>query len=233
MDYILKGFHEAFRLLISIDTEIYGIIALSLWVSGLATIFAMVVGIPLGFYTGIKKFPFKKMFGSVLFTAMGIPPVVIGLFVAIFLSRKGPLGAYELLFTPQAMMLAQFFLVLPIVTGILYGTAKEKGRQVLELAHTLGAKRIEVLKLLTGELCGSVILAVMMAFGRAISEVGAVMLVGGNIKGNTRVMTTFIAMNNSMGAYEQSIAMAIVLLTLSFLINGITHHMTGGKLDVD
>lgn len=233
MDYILKGIHEAFKLLFIVDPEIYGIIALSLWVSGLATLFAMVVGIPLGFYTGIKKFPFKKIFGSVLFTAMGIPPVVIGLFVAIFLSRKGPLGAYELLFTPQAMMLAQFFLVLPIVTGILYGTAKEKGRQVLELAHTLGANRIEVLKLLIDELCGSVLLAVMMAFGRAISEVGAVMLVGGNIKGNTRVMTTFIAMNNSMGAYEQSIAMAIVLLTLSFLINGITHHMTGGKFDVD
>lgn len=233
MDYIFEGFREAFWLLFSGDTEIFGIIVLSLFVSITATILAVLIGVPLGFYTGIKQFPLKKLYGSVLYTAMGIPPVVIGLVVAILLSRRGPLGRYELLFTPQAMIIAQFCLVLPIVTGILFGTAKDRGREVLELAFTLGANRRESLKLLIKELNTTVLLAIMTAFGRAISEVGAVMLVGGNIRGSTRMMTTYIALNNSMGAYERSIAMAIVLLLISLIINAITQHMTGGKAYVD
>ncbi len=233
MEYIINGFKQAFVLLFSGDPEMIQIILLSLFVSVVGTLFAAIIGVPLGLYLGIKRFPLKRMFGSVIYTAMGFPPVVIGLLVAIFLSRKGPFGTYELLFTPQAMMIAQFLLVLPIITGILFGSAKDKGRQVLELAFTLGANRRESLKLLIHELNASVLLAVMTAFGRAISEVGAVMLVGGNIKGSTRVMTTFIAMNNSMGAYERSIAMAIVLLTISLLINSIVHHLTGGRTYVD
>lgn len=233
MDYIVDGVIEAFKLLFSGDTEIMGIIVLSLFVSTVATSLAVLIGVPLGLYTGIKQFPFKRAYGSILYTAMGIPPVVIGLIVAILLSRRGPLGTYELLFTPQAMIIAQFCLVLPIVMGILFGTAKEKGKAALELAFTLGANRREALMLLIKELNGTVLLAVMTAFGRAISEVGAVMLVGGNIRGSTRMMTTYIALNNSMGAYERSIAMAIVLLTISLLINALTHHLTGGKAYVD
>lgn len=233
MDYILDGVKEAFLLLLRGDREIYRIILLSLLVSGLSTFLAALVGLPLGIYTGIKKFPLKKLYGSVLFTAMGIPPVVIGLFVSIFLSRKGPLGTYELLFTPQAMVIAQFLLVFPIVTGTVFGTGREKGRQAYELAKTLGANKRETLFLLIKELHESVLLGIMSGFGRAISEVGAVMLVGGNIKGQTRVMTTFITMNTSMGAYEKSIAMALVLLVIALLINGISHHMTGGKTYVD
>ncbi|MCK8061133.1 MULTISPECIES: ABC transporter permease [unclassified Fusibacter] len=233
MDYILDGFKEAFLLLIRGDSEIYKIIFLSIMVSGLSTLLATLIGLPLGIYTGIRNFPLKKLYGSVLFTSMGIPPVVIGLIVTIFLSRKGPLGTFELLFTPEAMVIAQFVLVLPIVTGILFGTAREKGKKAYEVAKTLGANRREILFLLIRELQASVLLAIMSGFGRAISEVGAVMLVGGNIKGQTRVMTTFITMNNSMGAYEKSIAMAIVLLTISLIVNGISHHMTGGRSYVD
>lgn len=233
MEYIFEGVKEAIVLLLNGDSEVYQIVLLSLWVSGIATLLALFVGLPLGISTGIGKFPLKKLYGSVLFTAMGIPPVVIGLLVTIMLSRKGPLGAYELLFSPQAMVIAQFILVLPIVTGILYGTATEKGRQVYELAKSLGANRIETLWLLIKELHSSVLLATMTGFGRAISEVGAVMLVGGNIRGQTRVMTTFITMNNSMGAYEKSIAMAIVLLCISLIINGVSHHLTGGRSYVD
>lgn len=233
MAYIIEGIKEALALLLRGDSEIYQIILLSLLVSGIATLLATVVGLPLGIYTGIRKFPLKRLYGSVLFTAMGIPPVVIGLLVTIVLSRKGPLGTYELLFTPQAMVIAQFLLVLPIVTGILFGTAREKGKHAYELAKTLGANRIECLFLLIKELHSSVLLAIMTGFGRAISEVGAVMLVGGNIRGLTRVMTTFITMNNSMGAYEKSIAMALVLLSISLVINGLSHHITGGKSYVD
>lgn len=231
MEYIVNGFKEAFLLLFEGDAEMIQIIVLSLFVSCSATILASTVGVPMGLFMGIKRFPLKKLFGSVIYTMMGFPPVVIGLLVVIFLSRKGPLGRYELLFTPQAMMIAQFLLVFPIVVGIMFGSAKDRGKVVLELAYTLGANRRESLKLLIHELNGSVLLAVMTAFGRAISEVGAVMLVGGNIKGQTRVMTTFIAMNNSMGAYERSIAMAIVLLSISLLINSVVHHLAGGKVN--
>lgn len=233
MDYITNGVKEAFRLLISADLEIIKIILLSLLVSGLATLFASIIGIPIGLYSAIKNFRLKRLYGSFLFTFMGIPPVVIGLLVVLFLSRRGPLGSYELLFTPQAMIIAQFLLVLPIVVGVLFSTAKEKGKQVIELACTLGANRKECLRLLIRELNASVILAVMTAFARAISEVGAVMLVGGNIRGKTRVMTTFIAMSNSMGEYERSIAMAIVLLSLALIINGVIHHLTRGGAYVD
>ncbi len=233
MEYIIEGIQEAFRLLFQGDAEIYHILFLSLSVSGIATFLATLIGVPLGIYTGIRKFPFKKTYSSFLFTLMGIPPVVIGLLVTIVLSRKGPLGTYELLFTPQAMVIAQFLLVFPIVTGILFTHAKDKGQQVYELAKTLGANKLECLLLLTREMNNAVLLAIMSAFGRAISEVGAVMLVGGNIKGYTRVMTTFIAMNNSMGAYEKSIAMGIVLLFISLLINGVSHHISGGNAHVD
>lgn len=233
MSYIFDGIREALWLLISRDREIFQIIGLSLCVSGIATLFAMIIGLPIGIYTGIKSFPFKKIYGSILFTAMGIPPVVLGLIVAIMLSRNGPFGSHGLLFTTQAMIIAQFLLVLPIITGIIFGTAKEKGKQAYEVAKTLGASRIECFFLLVCELRATVLLAFMTGFGRAISEVGAVMLVGGNIRGETRVMTTFIAMNNSMGAYEQSIAMAIVLLSISLIVNGICVHLTGGKTYVD
>lgn len=233
MTYITDGIKEALRLLLSGDAEIYKIIFLSIGVSGLATLLAALIGIPLGIFTGIKKFPLKRMYGSILYSLMGIPPVVIGLVVILFLSRKGPLGSFELLFTPEAMVLAQFLLVLPIITGVLFGTAKEKGLQVYELSKTLGANKKESLFLLIKELHSSVLLSIMYGFGRAISEVGAVMLVGGNIRGKTRVMTTFITMNNSMGAYEKSIAMGMVLLLISLLVNGVSHHISGGRTHVD
>ena len=233
MDYILDGIKEAFLLLLAGDPEIYKIIVLSLLVSGVATFFAALVGLPLGIYTGIKNFPLKKVYASVLFTGMGLPPVVIGLFVTLVLSRKGPLGTYELLFTPQAMVIAQFFLVFPIVTGSVFATGRARGKAAFELAKTLGANKKETLFLLIKELHESVLLGIMSGFGRAISEVGAVMLVGGNIKDQTRVMTTFITMNTRMGAYEKSIAMALVLLTIALVVNGISHHITGGKTYVD
>lgn len=233
MTYITDGIREALRLLLSGDAEIYKIIFLSMGVSGLATLLAALIGIPLGIFTGIKKFPLKRTYGSILYSLMGIPPVVIGLVVILFLSRKGPLGSFELLFTPEAMVLAQFLLVLPIITGVLFGTAKEKGLQVYELSKTLGANKKESLFLLIKELHSSVLLSIMYGFGRAISEVGAVMLVGGNIRGKTRVMTTFITMNNSMGAYEKSIAMGMVLLLISLLVNGVSHHISGGHTHVD
>jgi tungstate transport system permease protein len=230
MDYIADGFQQAFKLLISMDPEVYSVIGLSLVVSTLSTLIAGVLGTLAGLYTGLKPFRGKRLYARVLYTMMGLPPVVVGLLVAIFLSRRGPFGGFQLLFTPTAMIIAQVILVTPIVTGIVFNVALKRGREVYELGKTLGGGTFALLKLFLKELRIELLAAFITGFGRAVSEVGAVMIVGGNIRGHTRVMTTYIAMNNSMGNYAQSIAMAIVLLGLSFLTNAFVYHAAGEEI---
>lgn len=224
MDYIMQGILEAFKLLLSFDKEIYSIIFLTLYVTLMSTFIATLIGVPLGMLIGIKNFKFKKSFIRLLYTFMSMPPVIAGLFVFLMLSRRGPLGGLELLFTPTAMIIAQVFLVAPIIMGITFNNTREKGPGIRQLAHTLGANKSQALALLLFELRVDILAAVVSGFGRAISEVGAVMLVGGNIKGHTRVMTTSIAMLQSMGDYSQAIAIGLVLLALSFVINSILYH---------
>lgn len=154
---------------------------------------------------------------------MSLPPVVVGLVVAVLLSRKGPFGHYGLLFTPTAMIIAQTVLITPIIMGIIFNNAKDRGTAIEQICKTLGGNKWDTLILLIKEMRINVLIAVVTGLGRAISEVGAVMLVGGNIKGHTRVMTTFIAMNNGMGNYSTALAMGIVLLLISFLINSILY----------
>ncbi|MDF2840320.1 MAG: carbohydrate transporter ATP-binding protein family [Clostridia bacterium] len=224
MDYIMQGFGEAFQLLLSLDKEIYGIILLTLYVTIMSTCIAAIIAVPLGILIGLKNFRFKRTLIRLLYTFMSMPPVIAGLFVFLVLSRRGPLGQLELLFTPTAMIIAQVFLVTPIIMGITYNSTREKGQKIRQLAYTMGANRIQSLSLLLFELRADILAAVVSGFGRAISEVGAVMLVGGNIKGHTRVMTTSIAMLQSMGDYSQAIAIGVVLLALSFAINSILYH---------
>lgn len=223
MGYILDGMTEAMNLLLSLDKEVYSIVLLSIFVSLTSTFISTVLGIPIGFVLGVKKFRFKKLFTRVLNTSMSLPPVVVGLAIAILLSRRGPFGDYRLLFTPTAMIIAQTILVLPITTGIIFNSAKVRGRSIIEICKTLGGSKRHMLLLFTLEMRRDIVIAIATGFGRAISEVGAVMIVGGNIKGHTRVMTSFIAMNNSMGNYSMSIAMGLVLLLLAFLTNSILH----------
>ncbi len=230
MDYIADGFKAAFNLLISMDAEVYGVIGLSLVVSTLSALIAGLIGTVLGIYTGLKNFRGKKLYARILYTMMGLPPVVVGLLVAILLSRRGPMGSLELIFTPTAMIIAQVILVTPIVTGIVFNVAVKRGREVYELGKTLGGGHVAILGLFLKELKAELMAAFVTGFGRAVSEVGAVMIVGGNIQGHTRVMTTYIAMNNSMGNYAQSIAMAIVLLSLSFLANAFVYHAAGEEI---
>jgi tungstate transport system permease protein len=225
MDYIIQGFGEAFRLLLSFDKEIYGIIFLTLYVTITSTFIATLIGVPLGILTGIKNFRFKKTLVRFLYTFMSMPPVIAGLFVYLMLARRGPLGQLELLFTPTAMIIAQVSLVAPIIMGITYNSTREKGERIKQVAHTLGAGRRQALALLIFELKADILASIVSGFGRAISEVGAVMLVGGNIKGHTRVMTTSIAMLQSMGETSQAIAIGLVLLGLSFIINSILYHV--------
>lgn len=223
MDYILEGVKEAIKLLISLDKEVLQIVMVSILVSTSATIFASIFSIPLGVYFGIKKFKGKKFFSRLTYTMMSIPSVVVGLVVAIALSRRGPLGHLDLLYTKKAMIIAQTLLVTPLIFGLTFGLSKSRGESIEKVAFTLGANRWETIILIIRELKIDILVNVATAFSRAISEVGAVMIVGGNIKYNTRVITTTISMMNSMGDYPMAIALGLILILISFLIHSIIY----------
>lgn len=223
MNYILDGFKEAFRLLISMDMEILEIIALSLFVSTFATLVAAIVFVPVGVYLGIKKFRFKRIMSRIIYTSMSIPTVVVGLVLAIILSRRGPFGSLKLLYTPKAMIIAQTVLVIPLILGLTYNLAQNRGPAIRAASFTLGGKTKDTVILIIKELKVDIMVNVATAFSRAISEVGAVMIVGGNIKGHTRVMTTTISMMNSMGDYPAAIALGTILLGISFIIHSLIY----------
>lgn len=223
MDYIIQGFKEAIKLLISLDKEVLQIVVLSIIVSTSATIIASIISIPLGVYFGIKKFKGKRLFSRITYTMMSTPSVVVGLIVAIALSRRGPLGHLDLLYTKKAMIIAQTFLVIPLIFGLTYGLSKSRGRNIERTAFTLGAGKCDTIVLIIRELKVDILVNIATAFSRAISEVGAVMIVGGNIKYHTRVITTTISMMNSMGDYPMAIALGLVLLFISFIIHSIIY----------
>ena len=214
---------KAVGLLTSFDKEVYQIILLSLVVSLSSTGISTLFGVPLGILLGNNDFPLKKIVVRMLYTAMSLPPVIVGLVVFLILSRKGPLGFLQLNYT-LAMIIAQTLLITPIIMGIVYNRTKEDGHLIMNVGKTLGASYLQRLILLIRELRISIFIATVTGYGRAVSEVGAVMIVGGNIKGHTRVMTTSIAMLKSMGDYELAIAIGLVLLLISFIVNAILYH---------
>ncbi len=223
MDYISSGFLKAFKLIISMDPELYKIIGLSILVSFGATIISVLVSVPSAIFLGLKEFPLKKLYTRMLYTFMSIPSVLVGLVIAILLSRRGPLGWLELMYTPSAMILAQFVLITPLLTGLIFNVVKKRGKLIENTGRQLGARGFHVIILVVRELKIEITMAVLTAFSRAISEVGAVMIVGGNIKGHTRVITTSIVMFNSMGKYEIAIALGILLLFISLIMNSILY----------
>ncbi len=227
IDYIAQGFKEAINLLISFDKEIYEIIFLSLFVSTSATIIASLIFIPLGIHLGIKDFRGKRVLSRILYTLMSTPSVVVGLLVAILLSRRGPFGYLDLMYTPKAMIIAQTLLVSPLILGLTYSLSKNRGKEIQKIGITLGASKLDIIILVTRELKIDLIVNIVTAFSRAISEVGAVMIVGGNIKNKTRVITTAISMMNSMGEYPMAIALGLVLLIISFGINSLIYSYSG------
>ncbi len=228
MKEIIEGFRSAIQLLISVDPEVYGVILLSLYVSLSAVLVASIVAVPMGIIIGTREFPLKRLMIRFLYTMMSLPPVIVGLLIFLLISRRGPLGGLGLIFTPASMIIAQVCLVTPIITGIIYNGTKERGQEIKAVARTLGANSFQTLLILIKELRVIIFTGIVSGFGRAISEVGAVMIVGGNIQGHTRVMTTTIAMLRSMGDYETAIAIGIVLLVLSFFINSILYHFQQG-----
>ena len=226
---ILESIKEALELLISFDSEIYQIIFLSLMLAFTASITALVFGVVLGILISSTSFVGKKLVKKLIFTFMGIPPVVLGLFVLLL--TIGPLKPFDLLFTVRAMFIAQFLLVLPIITGNIIISSEKTQKSVLETATTLGASKRDKIKLLINETKPFIMMSLILGFSRAISEVGAVMLVGGNIRYETRTMTTYIARTNSMGEYGSSIAMGLILLLLAFMIHSVLARFRGDFYD--
>ena len=223
MDYIVDGFIQALNFIFSMDKEFWGIVSLSLFVSISAVIIGMVVAIPVGAFLGLNKFKGEKVFARLIYTLMSTPTILIGLIVCILLSRRGPLGHLKLLYTPTAIIIAQTILVIPLIIGLTYDIVKSQGQRVKLLAITLGASKLQTIFFVIKELRYSLFINIVTAFSRAISEVGAVMMVGGNIKGQTRVMTTSISMFNSMGDYGMAIGLGLVLLIISLIINSIIY----------
>lgn len=225
MEYLWEGFTGAIRLLASLDSEMVEIVLLSLFVSGTAVLLAVVFGIPLGVLMGTHNFPGKGAILRITYTLMSMPPVICGLFVFLILMRRGPLGHYQLNYTPTAMVVVQILLVLPIVVGLTYNLVRDRAPIVYKLGLTLGGGRFSNLRLLIYEMRFGLVAALVSGFGRAISEVGAVMIVGGNITGKTRVMTTYIAELKTMGDYSRAIAIGLTLLTISFIVNAVFYNL--------
>lgn len=216
---LTEGLKGAFSLIVSFNVQLYEIIVLTLIVTIVSTCLSAAAGLPFGVFIGSRDFKGKKLLGSLINTFMGLPPVVAGLIVYIFLSRKGPLGSLQLLFTPSAMVIAQVIIIFPIITGLSMASVKLRNSTVQETCKGLGIGRLKTLLILIYECRYPLISGLLAGYGRAISEVGAVMLVGGNIEHSTRVMTTAIVLETGKGDYSNAIALGTVLLLISFIVN--------------
>ncbi|HVK00498.1 MAG TPA: ABC transporter permease [Gemmatimonadales bacterium] len=210
---------EALRLLLSGDAELYGIIARSLLISGMATLVAMLVGIPLGYALARGRFPGRTLLLGVVNTGMGMPPVVVGLVVWLLLTRSGPFGNLELIYTPQAMIIAQFVIATPLIVGFTAASIQALPAQLPDLLTSLGAGRVQALWILSREARLGLLAAVMAGFGAIVSEVGASMTVGGNLRGSTRVLTTAIVTETGRGNLPVALALGCLLLSLAFAVN--------------
>jgi tungstate transport system permease protein len=219
MQMILDGLREAFRLLVTLDPEVVRIVVLSLKVSGIATLVALLIGLSGGVVLAFLRFPGRNIVVAAVNTGMGVPPVVVGLFVSILLWRNGPLGMLELLYTPTAMIVAQVVIATPIVMGISLAALQALPEMLRWQAVGLGASRFQTVWILVREARLPLLAAVMAGFGGVISEVGASIMVGGNIKGYTRVLTTATVMETSRGNFEIAIGLGILLLLLTFGVN--------------
>lgn len=219
MDPIVDGLVTAFRLLMSGDPEVYGIVLLSLVVSGVAVLVGAVTGIPFGAFIALRSFIGKRVLLSFLNTLTGLPPVVVGLLVYLTLSSSGPLGPLQLLYTPQAMVIAQLIIAFPIVASVTASAVSSIDRRMRLRALSLGADSSQLTFTMLREARTGVLTAIVLSFGAAISEVGAVMIVGGNIRWFTRTLTTAIVLETELGQFGMALALGIILLTLSFLIN--------------
>jgi tungstate transport system permease protein len=221
MDLLFTGTKHAFWLLLSGDPEVWRITWLSLQISTSATLVSLLLGIPLGTMLALNQFPGRRFVISLVNTGMSLPPVVVGLFVTIFLWRSGPLGFLRLLYTPGAMVIAQVIIAAPIVTGLTLAAIQQLNPKLRLQILALGASRVQLVWLLLREARLPLLAAIMAGFGGVISEIGASMMVGGNILGHTRVLTTATVMETAKGNFDIAIALSVILLLLIFGVNAI------------
>ena len=219
MGELTRGVAEAGRLLLAGDVELYGILGRSIAISGVATLLALVAGVPLGFALARSRFRARTLLLGVVNTGMGVPPVVVGLVVWLMLTRSGPLGALDLVYTKVAMVVAQFLIATPLVVGFTAASIQALPPQLPDLLRSLGAGRIHMLWILAREARLGLLAAVMAGFGAVVSEVGASMAVGGNLRGSTRVLTTAIVTETGRGNLPFALALGLLLLALAFVVN--------------
>jgi tungstate transport system permease protein len=219
VDLVVEGFRRALGLLLGADPEIVEVLLFSLQVSGTATALALALGVPAGAGLALARFPGRTLLVSAVNTGMGFPPVVVGLFLSLLLWRSGPFGALEMLYTPAAIVLAQAVIATPIVTGITLAAVQSVPAMFRLQLLGLGASRVQAVLWVLREARLPMLAAVMAGFGAVISEIGASLMVGGNIRGQTRTLTTAMVLETSQGNFEAAIALALLLLALMFLVN--------------
>jgi len=219
LELIWIGILKAFELVFSGDAEVWSVTWLSLQISGAATLISLIIGIPLGIVLAMTRFAGRSMTVAVINTGMGLPPVVVGLFISILFWRSGPFGFMELIYTTTAMIIAQVIIALPIVAGLTMASFQSLDPNLALQLFGIGASRLQVLWLLCNEARLPLLAAVMAGFGGVISEVGASMMVGGNIRGETRVLTTATVLETGKGNFDVAIALSLILLALAFALN--------------
>lgn len=219
MALFFEGISKAWSLIVSLDAEVLAVTLLSLKISISATFISLFIGIPFGVFLALSHFIGRRFIISLVNTGMGLPPVVVGLFVTLFLWRNGPLGFLEILYTPSAMILAQAVIATPIVTGITVASIQNLPANLKLQVQALGATKMQTIWILVLEARLPLLAAVMAGFGGVISEVGASIMVGGNIKGQTRVLTTATVMETGKGNFDVAIALSLILLVLAFSVN--------------
>jgi tungstate transport system permease protein len=219
VDLIWEGINQAFEMLRNLNPEVLEITLLSLKLSGIATLISLLIGLPLGTALALGLFPTRRFWLSIVNTGMALPPVVVGLSVSILLWRSGPLGGLGLIYTPAAIVIAQVVIAAPMVTGLTVAALQHQDPRLRTQLYGLGASRIQMVWHLWREARLPLLAALMAGFGAVISEVGAVMMVGGNLLGHTRVLTTAIVMETGRGQFAPAIALGVILLLVAFLVN--------------
>ncbi len=223
MDEILHGTYEAARLIVTLDRDLLEIIVLSLKVTLTAVAIASLIGLPIGAWLAVNRFRFRRIVIAVLNALMGLPPVVVGLFVYMMLSRSGPFGAMGLLFTPSAMIIAQVLIITPLIASISHQTIRDLWAQYHDLLISLNATRGQRIISLLWDGRRALLTAMLAGFGRAVGEVGAIMIVGGNIEHATRVLTTAIALETGRGDFAFAMGLGMVLIAIAVLVNLAIH----------
>ncbi len=227
MDTLIEALREALRLLVDMDRALMKVVGMTLRVTGGALVLSMLIGLPLGAVLGLRdRVPAGGCLMPVIYTGMGLPPVVVGLFVYLLLSNQGPFGSLGWLFTPRAMVVAQTIIALPLMIGLTLTALRGLDPALKLQARSLGATPMQLARTLLLEARLGVLAAVIAAFGSIISEVGAVMLVGGNIESQTRVLTTAIVLETRRGNFALALALGIILLALAFAANYLFHRLS-------